>query len=49
MHPPDNEPEPMTDAQAVAFGCSALTSLGCGLMVFVGGLILIAVIVLLVI
>lgn len=38
----------MTDAEAAAFGCSVVSGLGCGLMVFVGGLILIAIVVLLV-
>lgn len=41
--------EPQTNAEAAAIGCSLATGLGCGgLMVFVGGRVLIAVFVLLV-
>ena len=47
MHP-KRDTEPPTNAEAAAIGCSLATGLGCGLMVFVGGLVLIAVIVLLV-
>ena len=44
-----DEDKPPTKTEMWALGISAATGLGCGLVVLVGGLILIAVIVLLVI
>lgn len=47
MHP-DKEPETISNTEVAVLGCGAVTGLGCGLMVFVGGLILVAIIVLVV-